>query len=587
MDRLHLNLWELLSQAYIHYYPLGAALVLLKVVLFKVSLSKALELAINGNPLCTPETTEMLTQTARAVSHWLQTFFDHLKLVNMYFFTTVITIAKNLLIFAFEVLFGTYTCLLSALVDATANFALDAGETVVIGVNATIVAAAHGIEEGLVGLQGVLNDAADGLNGIKAMFTGGLFNTLTYVDAIQWSLDDLNNIKIPGKVLDDIELFRKNTLPDFTDVDDDVAKAIALPFDKIQSEIDKMFNSSVSLKAPVLEVTNPLCDIDFQNAIKDVLTALDTALKWVVVGLVLGVVAALCFASWELWCHWKRKQAQLRELYESPSDVGALNILYRYDNPLVYWFHRLGVVKSTVPMWMLEYCFSPYARTLLLLAIAGLLLVALQWLILHKSVSAIKLFTEWLQSTPEIANFKRDMRHFMDETNLMLILEGISINNGVIGHVREATGSLNTTINSIWSRINGTVNDIFGDVPVVGPVVSTVVYCTVGRKVDTIQRGLTWVHDNSVFKMATLDLSTLDGVASAVSEPDKLDLALKPLNKVVEIYDLMIMSEMYIALALLALWALQPIIGACLMLFHRWYRQPSAVEIPVIKREMF
>lgn len=568
MHRLYLNLGERLSQVYINPYSVATAIVLVKVVLLRNSVISLLSDAVANNQLCSPETTGMLKEATRSLLRTLESVVTHAANTNLYLITILIEVVKATVIFAFEVLLGTYTCLLSALVDASANFALDAGTDVVIAVNAAIVAAAEGIQEGVEGLESVLNSMADGLDAIKNFFTGSILeNSSQYHQMIELNVDALKNVMIPALVTDSIETFREETLPDFSMLLDDITKALALPFDVAQKSMVKALNQTQVDDVPEINVVDPMCELNLDSHMKKLVKAIDYTSKLVIIGLSLMLAALLLVAAYEIFSGWRRKQAQLQEL--AATSVHD-NIVFRYDNPVVYWGHRLRLLCTNRLMWLTEYMALPPALMILFIGIVGLLACWLQMVIINSAALAIRQFSTDTTDALASPDFTGLLKRYVDDTNAVLTSAESQLNQSVIGHVQEVTYELNQTVLTFWETLNGTVNAIFGNTPVIGPIVSTVVYCTIGRKAELVEAGLTWINHHIQVNIPKFAPDELDGFANAMGKEKSRSILISPLEKALQWHKDNVLTEAYVLAGLVGLWVFQGIVAVILLITYHY-----------------
>lgn len=576
MQRLYLNFGERLSQVYINPYSVATAVVLVKVILLRNLVISLLSDAVDNNQLCTPENTNMLREASKSLLRSLESIISLTANTNLYLFALLIEVVKATVIFAFEVLLGTYTCLLSALVDASANFALDAGTDMVIAVNTTIVAAAEGIQEGVQGLEDVLNSMADGLDAIKNFFTGSILeNSSQYHQMIDLNVDALKSVKIPSLVTDSIETFRNDTLPDFSLLLDDISKAIALPFDAVQKSIANALNQTDVETVPPLNVVDPMCELDLDSHTKKLVKTIEVTSKWIIIGLSLVLAALLLVAAYETYSFWRRKQAQLKEMATTSIQD---NVVFRYDNPIVYWGHRLRLLPSNTLMWVTEYMALPPALTILFIGIVGLLSCWLQMTMINTAAQAIQQFSNDTADSLASPDFTGLLKLYVDDTNSVIISAESNLNQSVIGHVQEFTYDLNKTVLTFWDTLNGTVNAIFGNTPVIGPVVSTVVYCTIGRKAELIESGLTWINHHIQVNIPRFGEDELDGFADAMGTAKSKSVLISPMEKALQWHKDAVITEAYVLAAFVGLWAFQGVVAITLLSVYRFMQKRNTIK---------
>ncbi|KAJ2965596.1 hypothetical protein NQ176_g10540 [Zarea fungicola] len=78
------------------------------------------------------------------------------------------------------------------------------------------------------------------------------------------------------------------------------------------------------------------------------------------------------------------------------------------------------------------------------------------------------------------------------------------INKDVLGYVANATDTINSTITTFSNAMQKDLESVFGGTVLLDPI-KTVIHCVIGIKIESLQKGLTWVHDHAHVEFPMLD----------------------------------------------------------------------------------
>jgi hypothetical protein len=172
--------------------------------------------------------------------------------------------------------------------------------------------------------------------------------------------------------------------------------------------------------------------------------------------------------------------------------------------------------RQIIVRWCVAYFTSVPALFILSLAIAGLFSCLCQYIVLRSIEKEVPVLTQ------EVANFTAKVvtslnnasTAWADGTNKFIIAENDKINNDLLGWVNTSTTAVNETLNKFISETTTVLNATFGGTVLYEPI-QGVFDCLVGLKVDSFQKGLTWVHDNAHvnFPLLNTDTFSLGAVA--------------------------------------------------------------------------
>lgn len=497
---------------------------------------------------------------------------------------TIITIIKLLIVFYIDIFLGTYICILTAAIGGTVDFALDSTQLVLKSANETIISVSEDIQDGLNGLLKVINTLLSGVDKVKSFFTNQETDPTEYVDKVNLSIKALQNIRIPNSVLTDIDNF-KDKVPDFNELQN-TSKLVSKPFEIITQELNELAHfKNITLDQLKLASTPPVnfcsnsLDIDkfYSNLAKKVQFTSN------IIIIVLLIMAMFAIASLVIveYFKWRKSQRMINEILADKNQesyfVLTRNIMNKYNSSLIYYIERFVTIPPSRKdnlYWLLSYITTSYSLTVLIIGLAGLFTVMLQFIILQIILKSFK------SLTTELTGFKTQIITLMDnatssyikETNSYIGSQQKLMNDELFGNIRTASTSVNSTINDFLMKMNTTINSVFANTPFSKPV-NTLVYCTIGRKLIKIEQGLTWIVENLSISLPQLPKNLTEDFMTNYSKDNhgihKLtDNVTSGITLLLDTYKKSLLIELYISSAILGIWILQIIIGLTLI----WYR---------------
>lgn len=137
----------------------------------------------------------------------------------------------------------------------------------------------------------------------------------------------------------------------------------------------------------------------------------------------------------------------------------------------------------------------------------GIISVALQFALVNHVQSHLNNHMESFignssDSSNSVTNYVRSMNDYINDTQT-------DMNNELFGNIKETSLSINSTIVNFMDDLNDTLTSIFGKTPLSGAV-DTIVYCTIGRKLEKVESGLTWMNRNLNIDLPLLGDDLLD-----------------------------------------------------------------------------
>lgn len=568
MFRNYLNLPEILTQVYLNKYAILLILILIKLILLETSILDNLDLVLLDNSICDNDEIQPVLNT---IHYMIVDSLQTLEAAGIVSIILTLKVIKQLALFFIELFFGTYICLINAALKGSTEAALDASEGVIRAVNATVVSATNDIESALKGLSLIINDLVTGFSAIKNIFTGSKPDPTQYQNKINITLGNLKNkIMIPNEVLTKLDNFKNSSLYGLSQLGNGTQTIVSTPFELAIKKLNTMklnYNFSTGAPSPINFRDECLKDM---SKLKDVQTALaklvERISKWLFIGLVLAMVGSILYVSYIQWRHWRRMDKFINET-GIDKVVQFRNQYNIYNNFLIYTIvKRMGIDLNEKAIWMASYTFSEISRNVFFFGMMGVVSVAAQYILLNSVQSSmsnhIKSFDTISNSTymsaPTI--YLRDMNTYIDDTQNKL-------NQELFSGIKEVSVTLNSTIVEFLDKLNETLSDIFGNTPLGGPI-NTVVYCTIGRKLEKIEKGLTWMNDNLNINIPSISREIEDGLSHITFlQPQSI---LTKANKIIDLYRKSILLELYISLGLLGVWLFQIFVGGVTLAIRHW-----------------
>ncbi|KAI1189317.1 hypothetical protein F5B17DRAFT_212518 [Nemania serpens] len=449
--------------------------------------------------------------TASSITHAVQALMSVLDMI--------LTSIEQLILFVIGFMTDTYLCLISMVVHGGLNATALAVEKTTDVVNEAIDGVANGITGAADDIQKIIDkvySVADKISDANPI--DGLFNRdemLIERDILPDKPDLAKDIVAKMDELKDIHIDSSSwvnglndlnqKIPTFDEVKDLTTQAVSIPFDLIRKELDKAyggweFDDKVF---PVAEKeTLAFCsDNDGLTKFFETLykIAYDAKVAAIVILAILAV--AVCFPMYILE---KRRWRRQNELANHAVDI--LDYGYMYSSPLAA---RAGLTASRkiggkseprkiVARWFVSYATSLPALFVLSLALAGFFSCAWQGILLRtieKQVPALS--QEVGDFAGDVVNKLTDVsQKWSDDANGVLLSFSHEINDDILGKVTNGTVAVNNTLNTFLNEIDKGLNTAFGNT-LFKDLVQETVRCLLGLKIESVQKGLTWVHDHA------------------------------------------------------------------------------------------
>lgn len=445
-----------------------------------------------------------------------------------------VTGVEEIIVFYIGMLTNTYLCLTTFAVTGSIRGAIDVLETAQDDLNKLLGGIGNDINSAATDLSKGINDLVSGIN----TFTG---SNVPKVDFSK-QVNELKNVKLPVNITDDLQKLN-NSLPNFAEVKNATETVLRFPFEELKKVINESmgqysFNGSL-FPVPHKEALTFCSDNNGINDFFDDLVKVEKTARAVFLGVLIAAAILVCgpLAWWEIQ---RYKNLQERSKLIGTQALDPMDAVYMASRP---YTSRAGLQlagrfstsrRQILVRWFISYCTSVPALFILSLAIAGLFSCLCQYILLKSLEKQVPGLTD------QVANFTGNVVKALDNastswangTNQVILSEQQKLNTDLLGWVNTSTTAVNDTLNKFIDESIKAINITFGGTPLYDPV-KEVFNCLIGIKVEGIEKGLTWVHDNAHFSFPAIDtdMFSLGALAKATDSSSDDEFLADPSGK--------------------------------------------------------
>ncbi|KAK4454869.1 plasma membrane fusion protein PRM1 [Podospora aff. communis PSN243] len=502
----YLGLRARLSQIWFNRWTILLLLVLVRVLLLTGSLNDNLaDAKVKALSACTK--VEDVGSAMASMPHYLSVGVNSLaadgisKTVRgmVQVLKLIITGVEAMIMFVINFYIGTIVCLVSALIHGTLDVAIGAVEGATDVMNKAIGSITDGMTSDLKSTQDAINNVV----GSVGSFFGS--DDPPKID-VSGRINDLKNIKVdPSSLVKGLGDLNK-TIPNFDQVEKLSKDALGVPFKLVNEELDSRLGNYTFDRSvfPVAE-KQALSFCSSNSFINDFFTTLfeiiqKAKIAFLVAIPILAIVAMLVMGYFEIK-RWRREKTRAKVFTENGYD--PMDVVYIASRPMtagagIKLASRFSGKKNLLVRWTIAYATSLPALFVLALALAGLFSCLCQVILLR----AIEKEAPALIN--QVGDFAGDVVQTLEavstdwatDANQGILNIQNDINEDMLGWVRQATTGVNRTLNTIDKELNDAITTVFKDTVLLNTA-RQISNCLIGRKIDAVERGLTWVHDNA------------------------------------------------------------------------------------------
>ncbi|KAL2185696.1 hypothetical protein L209DRAFT_458481 [Thermothelomyces heterothallicus CBS 203.75] len=492
----------------------------------------------------------------------------------------IMTGVESLIFFIINLFVGTYACLIAALIHGGLDVSVKVVEGATKVMNSAINTITGQIADSVSDVQDAINEIPDKLSS----FLGGIDFDLPKID-ITKNLDDLKNIKVNSKDLVKDLVSLNTSIPTFDEVENFTKNAIAIPFNFLKDQVNSSLGSykfdesvfPVAKKQALSFCSDNSFLNDFFETLFDIVAKAKIAFSVVIP--ILAVLAMLGMGYIEVR-RWRKEKERSRVFTERGYD--AMDVVYLSSRPVTAGFglwlaSKLKNLKTRLLVrWTVAYGTSLPALFVLSLAMAGFFSCLCQVIILHSiRKEAPALADQVGDFAGDVVQTLRDVStDWADNANGVIIKLQDDINNDMFGWVTNATTAVNNTLNTFDEEIDKAITSLFKDTILLNTA-RNLVGCLITRKIETVEKGLTWVHDHAhvtlplfadnIFSRGANDSISGDSdLTSFLASPSTVttDEITSAVNQVITKLEHGIVQEALISTALLLVYVIVVLTGA-------------------------
>ncbi|KAJ5899694.1 Plasma membrane fusion protein prm1 [Penicillium taxi] len=591
----YLGLRARLSQVWINRWTILLLLVLVRVLLAIGSVRNDMA-AAKREALSACTSVETMGSAMASMPHYLASGVNDLAVKGINesvgalntMLQLVITGVEEIVLFIIKIMYQTYLCLITLAVRGAVDVATALLEDVVSALNSTIKAVESDIQSTVKTFESGLDDFSD-LVSSAAKVLGASIPTLN----LNSSMDGLTSWSIPSSVNSDISDLNK-TIPTFSEVQNFTENIIKLPFE----EVKKLVNISLgnysfdrsALSVPVKKQLTFCDDNDGINSFFDGATDIAiTARKIFIAVIVVAAILACIPVAWQeirRWRHMKERSELVRREAHDPMDVVYIvSRPYTAAAGIKAASHFSNSRRQILVRWAVAYATSLPALFVLAIGIAALLACLCQYILLKVIAKTVPELTTEVGAFADkvVVALNNASNEWADGANSAINSFDTKLNDNIFGWVNTSTSAVNSTLNTFVEKTTGVLNDTFGGTIFYDPI-EEVFNCLIGLKIASVQKGLTWVHDNAHIDFPNFpdDIFSKGASDSISNSSDPSDSFLagagdSTSNKITEVVvDLIekleeaLRQETLIATAVFAIWVLIVLIGVIRAMFLWW-----------------
>jgi hypothetical protein len=445
--------------------------------------------------------------------------------------TMSVTAIEEIVVFVIGMMTNTYLCLITFAVSGSLHSVIGVLDSAQDGLNKLTQTLGKD-------LSGAVNTFEDAYNS----FIGKLESFIAFGQTVDQpsplnltsEMNALKNLKLPGNL--DADLKKLNgSIPTFDQVKNFTENIIRLPFEEVKQLMNEYvgnytFNRSL-FPVPQKEQLSFCSDNDGINDFFDGMVDLAALARRVFIGVLLSLaILVMIPMAWREIKRYRKMQERSQLVNSDAQD--PMDAVYLVSRP---YTSSAGVKlsktfesqrKRDLIRWVVAYATSDAALFVLALAIAGLFSCACQAILLHSLEKEVPDLTNQVGAFSDkvVASLNNASEQWAITTNAAIEATNKDINQNMLGWVNTSTTAINDTLVAFVDQTTKVLNTTFGGTILYDPIME-VLNCLVLLKIQGIEKGLTWVHDNAHidFPLLANDTFSTGAVASLADSSNPSD----------------------------------------------------------------
>lgn len=526
----YLSLRSRLSQIWINRWTVLLLLVLVRVVLLIAQLRENISDA-RSKALSACSKVEDIGSAMASMPHYMSVGVNDLAATGIEksvhgmvkILDLVVQGVEGIIIFYINFLVATYTCLLTALVHGSLEVVASVTEDATKAFNSLIDGASGEIEDIASGLKSAIDKLTDSIE--NSVF-GKLIPDIPAINFTK-PIEKLKtfNLSTDGFVKDIQKL--NDDLPTFEEVKNMTESAISTPFNLLRKALNESYGGYTFDKATFpLAQKQKLTFCSDNNGLNDFFQHLyklvDKSRVTFIVILTLLAIAAMAPMAWLEIRRWRQQRKHAKLVSQNQFD--PMDVAYISSRPSTATFGinlaaRFKGKKQILVRWCIAYATSPPALFVLSLALTGLFSCLCQVILLKAVQKEVPALTGKVGAFADnvVSNIEKVSVDWAGDANGVITGFNDDINRDVLGYVTNATGAVNNTLNTFLEKMEDGLEAAFNGTILHDPIKS-ILHCVIGLKIESVQKGLTWVHDHAhvefpLFPNNTFSMGAKDSIS--------------------------------------------------------------------------
>ncbi|KAG1752838.1 hypothetical protein EDB19DRAFT_1670083 [Suillus lakei] len=457
-----------------------------------------------------------------------------------------LTVMEAIINFLIDIYRSTFLCFLELIVGGGLALLIAAVQEITSFLQSTLNTVVSGLKNDATSLNSAITTIVNELNSV---------NPFGNVNAPQFdvsSLDSLSSITIPTD-FENALVQLNNSLPTVSSIKNSIESLVDTPFEAVKADINSTFQGLVfdvsTLPVPAQNAVSFCNDLDtssIDNLGSDLLTITKIGTV-ILILLLLALLAGHCALEWYKWRCLQFHLRRTREAWVSdpttvytgsasaPSvtltDHNLLMLQTDAQHPLLTRIAnvlstklRMSPSQHTHLRWFLHYIFHAPALACFLIGFFGLLSVEVQLLAVGpleaKYTAEAAASVQDLSSTifaQVNSSMYNQSSSYAGTINARVETAQSSVNNGLFGWVNGTTTTLNTTLNNFYTDVQNIVASVFNGT-VLENTAQDFVMCIIGSKVNALEEALTFLNENLIVDLPTVNETVLVLSSSDVNE---------------------------------------------------------------------
>ncbi|KAF7558611.1 hypothetical protein G7046_g5532 [Stylonectria norvegica] len=526
----YLSLRSRLSQIWINRWTVLLLLVLVRVLLLMADLNDhvgdAKDKALSA---CTK--VEDIGSAMASMPHYLSVGVNELaasgieKAVDgmVLMLDLVISGVQAIIIFYINFLIATYTCLITAMIHGSLAVVADVTEDATKAFNSIVDKAVGEITD-------ISKDLEDGINKVTKSIEDSVFGDLIPdIPSVNFT-EPVNNLKNfdldAGDFVKDVRKLNDD-LPSFSEVQNLTEEAISIPFNMVRKALNDTYSGyKFDRNAFSLAQKQELTFCSKNNTINDFFNNLYELMHKAriifIVVLILMAISAILPMAWLEIQRWRRQQRHAKLIAENQYD--PMDVVYIASRPMTAtWGIKLASrfkgKRQILVRFCVAYATSTPALFVLSLAMAGFFSCFCQYLLMQAVQKQVPALADQVGSFADDVVNKLESVSDSWANDANSVVSGLNdeINHDVLGYVTNATDAVNDTLTTFLDTMEDGLETVFNGTILLDPI-KTVLHCVIGIKIESVQKGLTWVHDHAHINLPLFDNNTFSmGAKDSIS----------------------------------------------------------------------